>query len=126
MKLSTTYDRQHYLNLETFRRNGDGVKTPVWFVKEGDVLFVRTEASSGKIKRIRNNQLVRIAPCKMDGEVLGEWVEASAHLVCDSEIDRKVDHLLGKKYGLTKILIGLASSLRNRKETTIEIRKEEK
>lgn len=122
MNLHTSFDRQKYLNLETFRKNGNGVKTPVWFVEDGDALFVRTIANSGKVKRIRNHQQVHIAPCKMDGALLGDWLEASARLVTDPEIDHKVDRLLGKKYGLMKILFGLASTLEGRKNTIIEIK----
>ena len=99
MSLHTTFDHQQYLNLETFRKNGNGVKTPVWFVEDDGILFVRTSATSGKVKRIRNNHQVHIVPCKMDGALLGDWIEASARLVSDPEIDRKVDRLLGKKYG---------------------------
>jgi uncharacterized protein len=117
-----TFNHQQYLNLETFRKNGNGVKTPVWFVEDGDTLFVRTEATSGKVKRLRNNRHVHIAPCKMDGGLVGDWIEASAHLVDDPEIDRHVDRLLGKKYGLMKTLFGLTSSIRGRKNTIIEIK----
>ncbi len=126
MSLHTTFDHQHYLNLETFRKNGNGVGTPVWFVEDGDILFVRTDANSGKVKRIRNHNQVHIAPCKMDGALLGDWIEASARLVSDWEIDRKVDRLLGKKYGLMKTLFGLASSLQGRENTIIEIKVSEK
>jgi uncharacterized protein len=122
MSLNTTFDHQHYLNLETFRKNGKGVKTPVWFVEDGGTFFVRTDATSGKVKRIRNHPQVYIAPCKMDGALLGEWIEASACLVNDPEIDRKVDRLLGKKYGLMKSLFGLASSLQSRKYTILEVK----
>ena len=72
----TTFDQltqQQYINLETFRKSGVGVKTPVWFVQEGETLFVRTVANSGKVKRIRNNTHVNIAPCKADGALLGVW-----------------------------------------------------
>ncbi|MHB8135394.1 MAG: PPOX class F420-dependent oxidoreductase [Anaerolineaceae bacterium] len=126
MSLHTTFDHQQYLNLETFRKNGNGVKTPVWFVEDGDSLFVRTEATSGKVKRIRNHQQVHIAPCKMDGAILGDWIEASTRIVQGEEIDRKVDNLLGKKYGLMKIMFSLASSLRGRKYSIIEIKVQEK
>jgi PPOX class probable F420-dependent enzyme len=122
MSLPTTFDLQSYLNLETFRKNGVGVKTPVWFVEDGATLFVRTDATSGKVKRIRNNRQVHIAPCKMDGALLGDWIGASARMVNDQEIDRKVDRLLGKKYGLMKTLFGLASSIKGRKNTIIEIK----
>jgi len=121
MSLSKIFNRQQYLNLETFRKNGNGVKTPVWFVTDGDKIFVRTLAASGKVKRIRNQQRVFIAPCKVDGTLLGDWLEATARVVDDPEMDRKIDRLLGKKYGLVKILFGLASSLRGQKNTVIEI-----
>jgi PPOX class probable F420-dependent enzyme len=126
MSLHATFDHQQYLNLETFRKNGTGVKTPVWFVEDGNAVFVRTDATSGKVKRIRNHQQVRIAPCKMDGALLGEWIEASARLVNDQEINHKVDHLLGKKYGLIKTLFGLASSIQGRKNVVVEIKAVEK
>ena len=122
MSLHTTFDHQQYLNIESFRKNSMGVKTPVWFVEDGGTLFVRTETTSGKVKRIRNNRQVHIAPCKMDGALLGDWIEASARVVNDQEIDRKVDRLLGKKYGLMKTLFGLASSIQGRKNTIIEIK----
>jgi len=125
MSLHITFDHQQYLNLETFRKNGNGVKTPVWFVEAAGVLFVRTDDASGKVKRIRNHQQVQIAPCKMDGALLGDWIEAYAHVVSDQEIDRKVDRLLGKKYGLMKSLFSLASSMHGRKNTIIEIKEVE-
>lgn len=122
MSLQTTFDHQQYLNLETFRKNGSGVRTPVWFVEDEGALFVRTVATSGKVKRIRNHQQVQIAPCKVDGTLLGDWIEASARLVIDPEIDRKVDRLLGKKYGVLKFLFSLSSSIQGRKYTILEIK----
>ena len=53
---------QEFLSIETFRKNGIGVKTTVWFVQEGDMLYVWTIGDSGKAKRIRNNARVNIAP----------------------------------------------------------------
>lgn len=126
MNLNTTFDHQQYLNLETFRKNGAGVKTPVWFVEDGGTLFVRTGAASGKVKRIQINHQVHIAPCKMDGALLGDWIQASACVVSDQETDRKVDRLLGKKYGVMKALFGLASSIQRRKYTILEIKVVEK
>jgi PPOX class probable F420-dependent enzyme len=114
--------QQSYLNLETFRKSGVGVKTPVWFVHEGDTLFVRTMADSGKVKRIRKNGQVNIAPCKVDGTPLGGWVPATAREVKNGDIDQKVDRLLDQKYGLMKKMFGLASTLQGRKYTILEMR----
>jgi len=116
------FAQQHYLNLETFRKSGVGVKTPVWFVQEGGTLWVRTEANSGKVKRIRNNGLVNIAPCRGDGALLGEWIPALACEVKDQEIDRKADRLLDRKYGLLKKMFSLASALQGKKPTLLEIK----
>lgn len=113
---------QQYLNLETFRRSGVGMKTPVWFVQDGEILFVRTITNSGKVKRIRNNEQVNIAPCKMDGALLGEWIPASAREVKDDDTNRKVDRLLDKKYGLMKKIFAMASALNGRKYTVLEIK----
>jgi len=118
------FTHHQYLNLETFRKTGVGVKTPVWFVQEDDTLFVRTFANSGKAKRIRNNSRVNIAPCKMDGALLGDWISAIAHQVLDQATDRKVDRLLDKKYGLMKKMFALASSLQGREYTVLEIKEE--
>ena len=112
---------QQYLNLETFRKNGIGVRTPVWFVKEGDILFVRTAANSGKVKRIRNNGQVNIAACKLDGSLLGKWLPAKASELKDDDTGRKVDRLLDRKYGLMKKIFGLASALQGRRYTVLEL-----
>ena len=115
------FENQKYLNIETFRKSGVGVKTPVWFVQEGETLFVLTAANSGKVKRIRNHARVNIAPCKADGALLGEWIPAQARELADKETDRKVNDLLNKKYGLVKRLFDLASILQRRQETVLEI-----
>jgi uncharacterized protein len=75
---------QQYLNLETFKKSGIGVKTPVWFAQDpateldsnGASLYVYTIGASGKIKRIRNNSKVAIAPCDVRGGLNGDWVDA--------------------------------------------------
>jgi PPOX class probable F420-dependent enzyme len=120
--LTTYFAKQKYLNLETFRKNGMTVKTPVWFVQAGDTLFVRTSADSGKVKRIRHNSQVNIAPCKMDGALLGDWISATAHEVKDQEIDQKVDQMLGEKYGLLKTLFAWTGGLNSQKYTILEMK----
>src|SRR5260370_39564431 len=82
-----------YLNIETFRKNGQGVRTPVWFAgKPADAasekLYVYSTADSGKAKRIRNNARVRVAPSDVRGKLLGEWVEARTEIVTATEPDR--------------------------------------
>ncbi len=90
---------QHYLNLETRRKNGQPMPTPVWFVQDGNMLYVRTMRDSGKVKRARNNPQVRIMPCGRAGEPLGEWISARAREVTDSAVYERVRALLWEKYG---------------------------
>jgi PPOX class probable F420-dependent enzyme len=116
------FEKQNYVNLETFRRSGLGVKTPVWFVQDGEALYARTVADSGKVKRIRNCPRVNIAPCRMNGDLLGEWVPALAYEVTDPDVDRKIDQLLDKKYGVLKKLFYSAGSRNGRKYTLLEMK----
>ena len=66
--------RGRYLSLTTFRRDGTPVATPVWVARQGDELVVYTARSSGKVKRLRNNNRVLLAPCNMRGRVNGDVV----------------------------------------------------
>ena len=90
---------EKYLSLETFRKSGKEVRTPVWFVENNGMLYVRTSKDTGKYKRIQNNKSVRIAPCDMRGKVKGEWSGAEARLASEEETQQAY-HLLAKKYGL--------------------------
>ena len=94
---------QKYISLETFKKNGDGVKTPVWFVLRDAALYVYTDAASWKVKRIRNNPRVRVAPCSIRGAVKGPWADATASII-DGDERRAADKLLDRKYFMKRIL----------------------
>ncbi len=104
---------QEFLSLETFRKNGVGVKTPIWFADEGGILYLWTVGDSGKIKRIINNSRVNIAPCKRFGEVTGEWMEAQASVDDSPDALRHVEGLLGRKLGFAFALFGLIDRIRD-------------
>jgi PPOX class probable F420-dependent enzyme len=118
-----------YLNLETFRKNGEGVKTPVWFAADPSVsldssdakLYIYTIGVSGKVKRIRNNNCVRVAPCNARGDLLGEWVDARAEIVTGVEADHGMQ-LLNKKYAPWKQLLDFFARFRPRARTVFLIR----
>jgi len=100
-----------YISLESFRKNGQGVATPVWFAEEGGILYFYSEAESGKVKRIRNNPQVRIAPCDARGRLKGDSVEAAARILEGDEA-RHADDLLNAKYGFQKRLLGFFAKFR--------------
>jgi len=116
------FNKQKYLNLETFRKNGECMDTPVWFVQEGVTFYVITMANSGKVKRIRNNGRVNIAPCKMDGKLAGKWIPAEARQVTDPELSQTVDHMLDRKYGLLKKFFMNRRSKEEAQDTILEIK----
>jgi len=120
---------QKYLNLETFKKNGDGVKTPVWFAADPSVslassgakIYAYTIGVSGKVKRVRNNPRVKIAPCSMSGKVLGEWVEARAEIISGEEAVRGMQ-LLNKKYFPWKQLLAVFAFFSRRERIVFAIR----
>jgi uncharacterized protein len=115
------FEKQAYLNLKTFRKTGAGVPTPVWFAERDGVLYVRTIDGSGKVKRIRNNGGVQVAPCDARGGLLGEWSDGRAHLVTDPSTIAQVDQLLDKKYGLQRKMFNLLGRVQKHKGATIAI-----
>jgi len=115
-----------YLNIETFRKNGQGVRTPVWFAGEPadgapEKLYVYSTADSGKAKRIRNNARVRVAPSDVRGKLLGEWVEARAEVVTGFEAQHGMQ-LLNKKYLPWKQLLDFFSFFSRNKRVVFLIR----
>jgi uncharacterized protein len=115
------FRNQKYLSLETFKRDGRGVKTPVWFaLREDGAFYVYTEAGSWKVKRIRNDSRVRVAPCSMRGSVTGQWQDATAQFVSGEE-EQAANRLLDRKYFLKKIF-NLLTKLKRHKRAMIKIR----
>ena len=114
------FDGQNYISIETFKKNGQGVKTPVWFVLHNDAFYVYTEADSWKVKRLRNNPRVRVAVCNIRGTTAGPWLDATASLVeGDERID--ADKRLNRKYFLKKILNVLSRINRQHRRAMIKI-----
>jgi len=100
---------QKYINLETYKKDGTSIRTPVWFVIDKNLIYVITRDSTGKVKRLRNNQNVRIVPCSFKGEPKNEWVKGAAEKIRGDEAD-KVIKLRKKKYGMFARLIGIFTS----------------
>jgi len=119
------FAKAKYLNLETFRKTGTGVRTPVWFA-QGDtsgqsaIFYIFSESKAGKVKRIRNNPQVRLAPCNFRGELRGAWVEGQAHF-CAAEEAALAQQFLRRKYGLQKIVGDFFSRLMGHQQTLIAV-----
>jgi PPOX class probable F420-dependent enzyme len=92
-----------YLSITSFRRDGTGVATPVWFVRDGARLLVQTDADSYKVRRIRHNPHVSIAICNAAGRRRGQPVPATATFLPAAELPR-AEQLLASKYHLDLLL----------------------
>ena len=117
------FANEQYLNIETFRKTGESVLTPVWFAEENGVIYIYSLANAGKVKRIRSNPRVRIAPCDMRGKLKGDWVEARARIL-DAQEAAHGHRLLDRKYGLMKKAGNLFSKIMSRDRVVIAIQVE--
>src|SRR5712692_7596439 len=112
------FDGQKYLAIESYRKDGKAVSTPVWFIEEKGTLFVRTDYDTGKVKRIRRNPNIRIAICSMRGEPKGAWIDAKAKFASEEEAERAYQ-LLKQKYGLQYRLIRFIDRIQGRKSKAV-------
>lgn len=114
--MATPLDQERYISLETFRKDGTGVKTPVWAAPLDGKLVVFTDGTSYKVKRLRNNPKVRVAGCDARGAVIKtEWLDGSARIVTDdgAYIER-AHRALKDKYGWQLRLLDFFSRLGGR------------
>ena len=70
-----------YLSITSYRRDGTGIATPVWFVADGGRLLVETDEGSYKVKRIRRDPHVSVAMCSARGKTMSDPVEAHAEVL---------------------------------------------
>ena len=103
------FSKQKYINLETYKRDNTPIKTPVWFVIDKGLVYIITRESTGKVKRLKNNQNVRVVPCSFKGEIKNEWVNGKAQKVTGNKADNVIK-LRKKKYGFAVRLSGLFTS----------------
>jgi PPOX class probable F420-dependent enzyme len=114
------FANQRYVNLESFKKNGQGIRTPLWFVEAQGVLYMRTPAQSAKVKRIRNNPHVRLIPSDVRGNPKGVWIDGEARLIEAAEAEW-VNQLVKRKYGLFKWLIDIRSRLKGTQYVVIAV-----
>ena len=101
---------QKYINLETYRKDQTPVQTPVWFIIENDQIYITTKETTGKVKRLRNNQNGRIAVCSMKGDIKGNWINVGLERINEDSDVEKIVKLRKKKYGFSARLISMFTS----------------
>jgi len=92
-------ESRKYISLETYRKNKEPIRTPVWFVVKDELIQVVTREKTGKVKRIRNNNQAKIATCTMRGKITGEWMLGTIDMLSKNDTIDAVK-LRDKKYGI--------------------------
>jgi hypothetical protein len=96
--------------LVTYRRDGTPVPTPAWAAEADGRLYVRSERSSGKVKRLRRDPRMLLAPCTAQGRPLGAPLEASARVLPSAE-EPTAELALAARYGFGRRCFELAMDL---------------
>jgi PPOX class probable F420-dependent enzyme len=115
------FQNEQYMNIETFRKSGEGVRTPVWFVEHNGELCFTTEAGSAKVKRLRRNPNARVAPCNVRGDPKGEWQPCTGRFLDNAE-QKPVIKLYDRKYGLMKKFFDLMGRSRKQERVFIALK----
>jgi PPOX class probable F420-dependent enzyme len=112
-----------YINLETFRRDGSGVRTPVWCAPLDGHIVIFTDGTSYKMKRLRHTSRVRVAACDVRGKLRGDWFEGECVIVEDAQRSKAIYASLLQKYGFQMRLVNFFSTLsgRIRRRAVLEV-----
>jgi PPOX class probable F420-dependent enzyme len=104
---------EKYVSLETFKRDGTGVKTPVWAAPHEGGLVVFTAGDSFKVKRLRRDPRIRVAACDVRGIVRGEWRDGRGRIMERGEIAR-AHAALRAKYGFMMVMTDFFAGIAGR------------
>ena len=107
----STLADERYISIESFKKDGSGVRTPVWCAPLDGTIVVVTDGTSYKVKRIRRNPKVRLAPCDARGKIQGEWSDGEALIMTDPDRIKRAHAALITKYGWQVRMLDLGSRL---------------
>lgn len=116
MTATTPLDDERYISLETFKKDGNGVKTPVWCAPLDGKLVIFTAGESYKVKRLRRNPACRAAACDVRGRVRGPWHEGTCRIVEDAGEQARAHAALRRKYGWQMAIGDVMAALSGRKK----------
>jgi PPOX class probable F420-dependent enzyme len=99
-----------YMSLATFRKNGDEVRTPVWFAESAKGVVFFTNPKLGKVKRLRRESRCRVAPCTARGAVTGEWRDGLGRFL-DGDEAQAARRAIKTKYWLARLPVWFRSTV---------------
>ena len=94
--MNTLLENTRYLSLNTQKRDGSYVNTPVWFAadKTDSIYYVFSAKDAGKVKRLKNFSTASIAPCTVSGKTLANAIPVTATLIDNVGETEKAHQLL--------------------------------
>lgn len=92
---------EKFVSLTTFKRDGSAVATPMWIAHDGDSLVAWTPTDAWKVKRIRRDPRVELAPSGRTGKVAQDApvLHATAEVVTDPSYVEHAETVIKRKYG---------------------------
>jgi PPOX class probable F420-dependent enzyme len=114
--VSLPFADEPYINLETFKRDGNGVKTPVWAAPLDGTLVVMSAGDAYKVKRLRRDPRIRVAACDVRGKVRGEWRDGRGRVLDDPAHVERAHAALRSKYGWQMAIGDFFATLTGRKK----------
>ncbi|MDA4125503.1 MAG: PPOX class F420-dependent oxidoreductase [Thaumarchaeota archaeon] len=110
------FSGRRYINLESYKKDGEPKLTPVQSLEHDGQIYVRTDPSTWKVKRIRRNPHVRVVPSDRNGKPAGSWAEGEARLLDGDERDR-ILKVFRKEYGAVGYwTVGFVGRLRGERQ----------
>ncbi|SPM42494.1 Nitroimidazol reductase NimA or a related FMN-containing flavoprotein, pyridoxamine 5'-phosphate oxidase superfamily [Mycobacterium numidiamassiliense] len=104
---------QKFVSLTTFKRSGEAVASPMWIVGDGGLLWAWTPADAWKVKRIRRDPRITLAPCGRTGKLQAGQpvVDGTAEILTDPQDVARVEALIKRKYGLEFRIVTLIEAI---------------
>lgn len=111
-----TISREKYVSVATFRKNGEAVATPIWFVPlDSSQVGLLTSSASGKAKRLRNNPNVTLQPSDVKGRAKASTtpLTGTVELVSSGPGFEEITSKIRAKYGLMVPIMRLMDGVRH-------------
>lgn len=81
----TGFENHRQIVLVTFKRSGEAMPCPINHGVADGKIYVRTDPSTGKVKRIRNNPKVLVVASNLRGKPTGPVVAGVARILPEAE-----------------------------------------
>ena len=94
-------NKKKCISLTTYKKNGEGVSTPIWFARDNNDIYIMTNEKTWKAKRIRNNPKVAFVSCNYMGKVKRKFSDLRIHgdvEFLEGEEGFKAEQNIAKKY----------------------------